>query len=401
MIMWRKLLARKPGALNALYVTQFLSAFADNVIFFSILGIATRHGISRPDDYMANVQTAFLLAYVVLAPIVGALADKHAKSHILMLGNLIKAAGILLILAGIHPVLCYAVVGIGAVVYSPAKYGILTELTATDEQLLRANGMLESYTIVAILTGTLTGGVLADLSETAGTAACIALYAASLAMTFWIPRMKGRRNVEYGRSIREFFRETGLLFANRKTHFALVGNGAFWMTAAVLRIAFLAWLPVYLHIFGKTAQSAIFSCTAIGIVIGSLLTPKLVKVDKYYRSILYGFLMVVVICAAPFLQNVVLICIALLLVGFLGGVFVIPMNTVLQAEGERMIGSGKTIAIQNMVQNMLMIVGLFLFKLAGAAGMSLIASIVGLAALLLLFVLYIGRYALSAGMSAE
>jgi LPLT family lysophospholipid transporter-like MFS transporter len=379
--------------LNSLLLTQFLSAFADNVIFFSILAIATRQGIAKPEDYMATVQTAFLLAYVVLAPIVGAIADRKAKSHVLLLGNLIKAAGILLIIMGLHPVLCYAVVGIGAVVYSPAKYGILLELTKTEDELLRANGKLEGFTILAILTGTLAGGILADISEQVGIIACILLYTLSLLTSFLIPKVSGNPHVHYGQSLREFFKDVSQLFHNKKTKFSLFGTGAFWMTSAVLRIAFLGWIPTYLHIFGKTEQSIIFAFTAIGIIIGSLLTPKLISVNNFQRSVLYGFFMVAAICLAPLIQNVILISIMLLIIGFLGGVFVIPMNTLLQSEGSKLVGAGKTIAIQNLVENMLMIVGLGLFKVYGLSGFSINMSIFAVGILLLLFVLYISKQA--------
>lgn len=376
-------------SLPFVYVTQFLSAFADNVIFFTILAILTKKGIPHPEEYMANVQIAFLLAYVVFAPFVGPFADKHAKANVLLLGNLIKGLGVILLLFNFHPALCYAIVGIGAVVYSPAKYGILPELTHTEDQLLGANARIEGFTILAILGGTVVGGMLADLTAWVGMLVCILLYAASLLLTFWIPRIQGNRQLRYGNPIRDFFKDMRVLLADTSTRFALIGTGAFWMAAAVLRIAFLAWLPIHLGITAKGDQSMIVGLTAVGIVAGSLLTPKLIPVRKFYRSAVYGLLMVAAIWIAAYTGHVAFTIMMLLFIGFFGGVFIIPMNTVLQDIGKHLVGSGKTIAIQNFMENAMMIIGLVVYTLLAALNVPVHLSIVGMAVVLLLFVAYL------------
>lgn len=375
--------------LGSLYVTQFLSAFADNAIFFVILASIKSRGVAGAEAYMAGVQAAFLLAYVLLAPLVGAFADKHAKSRVLLVGNAVKIGGVALLFLGAHPALGYAVVGIGAVIYSPAKYGILTELTFTSEDLLRANARIEGYTILAILTGFVAGGLLAEWSVPLGLAACFLFYAVSLALTFRIPSRSGNRNLRYAEEARAFFRHVRSLFANPVGGFSLLGTGMFWMTASVLRIAFLAWLPVYVGITSEGQQSIIVGLTAIGIVAGSLVTPKLVPPRKFYRSSLYGLAMAAVILLAAYTTYLPATIALLLLIGFCGGIFIIPMNAALQEVGKTTVGAGKTIAIQNFVENSLMLAGLGLFKALLFVQLPLNALIAAIGLLLLASVLYL------------
>lgn len=374
--------------LNSVYFTQFVSSLADNLNFFIILGIITRRGAANPETYIANIQIGFLIAFVLLAPIVGAYADRKAKSHVLLIGNLYKAEGILLLLLGVHPVLCYSILGIGAVIYSPAKYGILSELTDSEPALLRANASLEGSAILAILLGTVAGGILADVSDLLGLLVCLASYGISIAFTLLIPKRPGNANVRYGASTREFFRDVGKLLANPRARFSLVSTSAFWLTASVLRIALVAWIPYNLGITGKTEQSMIIGVTAVGVVLSSFVTPKLVPAGRLYLSYRYGFAMVVIVMLTAFMHSLWLSVGMLLLVGVFGGVYLIPMNTILQEEGKALIGSGKTIAIQNFVENGLTVLGLGLFTLLTSTRLTIDWSIICIGSVLLLFLLY-------------
>jgi LPLT family lysophospholipid transporter-like MFS transporter len=241
---------------------------------------------------------------------------------------------------------------------------------------------------MAIITGTLAGGYLADIGHSAGIVVCVILYFVSLGASLLIPSAPGRPGIRYGRSFQQFFTDMGTLFANRRTRFALIGNGSFWMAAGVLRIAILAWIPVALKIEDPFLQTVVFASTTIGIVLGALLTPRIVNVEKFYKSVLYGFLMVAIVLLTPFIHFVAATVVCLLLIGFLGGVFIIPMNTVMQIEGQHTVGTGQTIAIQNFVENVLMIAGLVLFKLLLGSGVNITLCIVSMGLVLLLFVLY-------------
>jgi LPLT family lysophospholipid transporter-like MFS transporter len=321
---------------------------------------------------------------------------------VLLTGNLYKAAGIVLLLFGVPPVICYTILGIGAVIYSPAKYGILSELTSSEPELLRANAKLEGSAILAILLGTVAGGLLADVSDLLGLIVCLSCYVVSIGFTFLIPVRPGNPDVRYGKSSREFFLDVGKLFGNPKARFSLVSTSAFWLTASVLRIALVAWIPYNLGITGKTEQSMIIGVTAVGVVLSAFVTPKLVPVGRLYLSYRYGFAMVGIVLLTAFLHSLWLSVGLLLLVGVFGGVYLIPMNTILQEEGKALIGSGKTIAIQNFVENGLTVLGLGLFTLLTSTGMSIDWSIVCIGAVLLLFLLYtasqVGRVGQSDGM---
>lgn len=381
--------------LQALYVTQFLSAFADNMILFVIANLLRENGFSPA--MLALVSISFFLPYIFLAPLVGPFADKHPKSFVLVIGNLVKAIGVLLLFVIDHSsilllMLSYFTVGVGAVVYSPAKYGILPELTKGEDELFRANARIEAYTIIAILLGIGGGGAIASIaSPLISSGMCLLLYLLSLAMTFFIPRMRGNANIRYGTEIHRFFADFRLLFQRPNTRFALIGTGSFWMSSAVLRVAVLAWIPAALSIDPQSfSVSLILATTSIGIIVGAFLAPRLIPLRQFTRSLAYGFGMFLIIVLFPWIHVTAIAICFLLLVGFMGGVFIIPMNTVLQKEGGQLVGSGKTIAIQNFVENALMAAGSGIYYLIVYAGTSISGAIVGQGLLLLLFLLYLG-----------
>ncbi|NRR03734.1 lysophospholipid transporter LplT [Brevibacillus sp. RS1.1] len=383
--------------LQALYFTQFLSAFADNMILFVIANLLRENGFSPA--MLAIVSISFFLPYIFLAPLVGPFADKHAKSIVLVIGNLIKALGVVLLFfidqsSIIMLMLCYFTVGVGAVVYSPAKYGILPELTRNEDELFHANARIEAYTIFAILTGIGGGGAIANMTAPLiSSGICLLIYLLSLGMTFFIPHMRGNASIRYGAEARRFFIDFQHLMNRPETSFALIGTGAFWMSSAVLRVAVLAWIPLALGINPESfSVSLILATTSIGIIVGAFLAPKLIPLTHFTRSLTYGFGMFVIIVLFPW-TNLTFVAISLLLlVGFMGGVFIIPMNTVLQDEGKRMVGSGKTIGIQNFIENLLMAVGSGIYYLITYIGISISGAIVGQGLLLLGFLLYLVKY---------
>jgi len=388
---WKILFAsfRKIKPLNAVVWTQFLSAFADNLNFFLIVGLVKREGAADPDGMVTYIQMAFLVAYVVLAPIVGAFADKKAKSHVLLLGNAMKATGITLLLLGVPPALCYFFVGVGAVVYSPGKYGILSELTKSEGELLKANAQVEGSTILAILLGTVAGGFLAARSDLPAILVCLFIYLLSLAMTFLVPVKPGNPDIRYRAASGQFFRDAAKLFRNRRSRFSLIGTGAFWLTASVLRIALIAWLPLNLGIVDTDQQSMIIGVTALGVVASAWLTPRLVPEGRLYRGFFYGIAMVGAVMAANFTNELWLTVSLLFVTGVMGGIFLIPLNTMLQEEGKALVGPGRTIAVQNFVENALTVVGLFLYLTLRKMEVPVNYSVVGIGAVLTLFFIYL------------
>jgi LPLT family lysophospholipid transporter-like MFS transporter len=375
--------------LQAVVWTQFLSAFADNLNFFLIVGMVKREGVSDPDGTVTYIQMAFLFAYVILAPIVGAFTDKKAKSRVLLLGNVLKATGILLLLFGISPAICYFFVGVGAVVYSPGKYGILSELTKSEGELLRANAQVEGSTILAILLGTVAGGFLAVNSDLPAILVCLFIYLLSLGMTFLVPVKAGNPHIRYREAAGQFFRDFMKLFRNQRSRFSLLGTGAFWLTASVLRIALIAWLPLNLGIEDTDQQSMIIGVTALGVVASAWLTPKLVPEGRLYRGFYYGIAMVSAVMAANFTDKLWLTVTLLFITGVMGGIFLIPLNTMLQEEGKSAVGSGRTIAVQNFVENSLTVIGLFLYLMLRSINVSVNYSVIGIGLVLTLFFIYL------------
>ena len=361
--------------LNLLLIAQFLSAFVDNMIFFSVRAILINQGY--PDYYLSYVQSTFLFAYIILAPIVGAFADRNAKSQVLLIGNAVKALGVLAMLMGVDPALSYGIVGVGAVIYSPAKYGILPWLTKSEDALLKANAHLEGTTIVAILTGAIAGGYLADLSPALSLIASGVLYGASIAVAWFIPKDTGDETIRYGKSAMEFFQDTWDLLKNPAARYSLIGTGSFWMATIVSRLILFSWIPVVLGIHDGAFIGIIVGVTGIGICVGAVMTPYLISLEKYRRTLFYGFGMAggifAMLGAVTLWQTVVI----LLIVGFLGGVYIVPMNACLQKTGSVTIGAGKTIAIQNLVENSFMFFGMTVYMEASRQNISINNSIKG------------------------
>ncbi len=380
----------KLSPLGALFSAQFLSAFVDNMILFIALAIIRRD--AYPDYYLPFVQSTFFASYVLLSPWVGRFADRTAKARVLIAGNVIKAAGVAMLLAALDPALSYAIVGVGAVVYSPAKYGILPFLTRGEDELLRANSGLESFTILAILAGSVAGGIISDYSVTVGLFACIALYGASIAMNMLIPNDPGDRSIGYRQAVSEFWGDTAALLADRQSHYSLVGTGSFWMASAVLRMIIFAWVPLTLGITSGTAISMIIAVTGVGIAAGAAVTPLLVSIRTYRRTVWYGFAMGLGVLAFLFVGTLPLTVAGLLLVGTLGGIYIVPMNACLQQVGHRSVGAGKTIAIQNFFENMMMFAGVGAYTLAAKAEVATAASLAATGAVLLAMVGYLFVY---------
>ena len=166
---------------------QFLTAFADNAILFTAITMVMQ-ATTTPAWYIPALQGSFLVAFVLFAPWVGPYADARPKAHVLTSGNIVKGIGAGMMMLQVGPLLSYAVVGLGAAIYGPAKYGILPELV-DEQQLVKANGWIEGSTILAILAGTLVGALLSESSITLALGVVTALYVVSALVALWITRL--------------------------------------------------------------------------------------------------------------------------------------------------------------------------------------------------------------------
>ncbi|MBM4208024.1 MAG: lysophospholipid transporter LplT [Gammaproteobacteria bacterium] len=365
-----------------LLIAQFLSAFADNAILFTVIAMVM-HSHDLPTWYVPALQSAFLVAFVVLAPWVGGFADTYAKSRVLIIANLIKAVGAGLLLCQIEPLLAYGIVGVGAAVYGPAKYGILPELVGHDS-LVRANSWIEGSTILAILLGMLVGAKLADHSVMLALAFTIVLYFASAGTALLLPVRIIKEQSSLLRLL-EFGKQIGQFFIARRSRFAILGASLFWSTAAVLRVILVAWAPLILHSQNATDISQLTLFLALGIIAGSAVVPRLIPLEHIRRVRFPAYIMAVLIAGLSFTDHLLTARIALFLIGMAGGVFIVPINATLQELGQQSIGSGSAVAIQNFFQNAAMLVSVGSYTYASANHVDPVMAMQCLAAFLLLF----------------
>ena len=339
---------------------QFLTAFADNAILFTAFAMIQKMPVGA--WYKPALQAAFLVAFVVLAPWVGRLADRHPKRTVLAWGNALKALGTGLLLAGVDPLLAYAVVGVGAAVYGPAKYGILPELVGQGT-LVRANGLIEGSSIVAIVLGAVVGAHLADRSIGLALGAIGAAYLLSLVGALFIPATAGRRPPE-GPALRHFATLMGGFFTTSRARFSMLGTSIFWAAAVVLRVMLVVWAPAVLLTTDTAAIANLTVYIAIGIAIGALLVPRLIPLGRLRRARLAAYVMGALIVLLGTCDSTLVAKGLLLAIGLSGGIFVVPINAALQEIGHRTIGSGGAVAIQNFFENLAMLTGTGLYTLA-------------------------------------
>ena len=345
---------------------QFFSSLADNALFVAAVELLRDH--SAPEWQRAALVPLFALFYVLLAPWVGAFADSQRKSRVMFISNAIKMLGCLLMLFGGHPLLAYAVVGLGAAAYSPAKYGILTELLPPS-QLVKANGWIEGLTIASIILGLLLGGQLAGWNivahllmisgrfehthiRHASEAAIITvffIYAVAAGFNLRIPdtgvacKPMPRNPLTL---LPDFVCCTVRLWRDRLGQIALASTTTLWGVSGNMRYIVLAWAAAALQY--TTPQAArLMGVVALGSAAGAVLASMRVRLDGAARVIPMGIAMGLLLAAMVLVRNLGLAIGALIALGALGGYMVVPMNALLQHRGHNLMGAGNSIAVQN------------------------------------------------------
>jgi LPLT family lysophospholipid transporter-like MFS transporter len=364
-----------------LLVAQFVTAFGDNAILFAAIGM-----VLQADEvtswYIPALQSSFLIAYVVSAPWVGPIADRFSKARVLLLGNFVKAIGTGMILIGIEPLFSYALVGLGAAIYSPAKYGILPELVQ-KEQLVKANGWIEGSTIAAIIVGAVAGGYLADYSVSGAFLMVLTLYLVSMLVTLLIPLLPAQGGT-LRNALPNFSHMMRGFLDTPRARFAMLGGSLFWGASAVLRVLLVAWAPVVLGIHSAGDISALALFIAVGVIIGSLIAPRFIQLEQLRRARFAAYGMGVMILLFSLVDTVWTARIVLLLTGIAGGIFLVPINAALQDIGHTTIGSGRAVAIQNFFQNFAMLLTVGLYTFAAASDVHPVTTVVALGILILL-----------------
>ena len=281
--------------------TQFLTAFADNAVLFTAITMVMQQ-TAVGAWYVPALQASFLVAFVLCAPWVGRYADARPKPRVLFGANAVKAVGAGLLLVHVEPLLAYAVIGLGAAAYSPAKYGILPELVDA-QTLVKANGWIEGSTILAILGGTLVGAALANYSIMLALLTIIVLYIASAAIALTI----GHRLVvgpAAGHALGDFIAQMRGLLATPRARFSTLGVSLFWASATVLRVLLVAWAPAVLLIHSTTGIAMLTLFVAIGIAVGAVLVPRLIPMAYLRRARMAAYAMGVVIALLATVENI-------------------------------------------------------------------------------------------------
>ena len=348
-------------------IAQFLSALADNALLFAAIGLLMFYG--SPDWYQPLLASVFVIAYIVLAPFVGPFADALPKGRVLFIGNAIKFVGCAAMLMGLPPLTAYSIVGIGAATYSPAKYGILTEILP-PEKLVAANGWMEGMTVAAIVLGAVIGGALINpevaaaglgkLNISTGTAPPMfaigiitGLYLLAALVNLLIPRLPIDHRLaskKPGYILHDFWHSFLLLWRDPLGQVSLAVTTLFWGVGATLRLMVIAW-AAYNLAFGLDHATQITGLVAFGIAIGSAFAGWLVPLKKSVSvlpaGIALGFLPIMLTGVHDFWLAAVL----LTLLGVLAGYFVVPLNALLQHRGHLLMGAGHSIAQQNFNEN--------------------------------------------------
>jgi MFS family permease len=392
---------------------QFFSSLADNALL--IAAIALLRDIHAPEWMTPMLKLFFFVSYVALAAFVGAFADSMPKGRVMFITNSIKIGGCLLMFFGVHPLLAYAVVGLGAAAYSPAKYGILTELLP-PEKLVVANGWIEGLTVASIILGFVVGGVLVSprvaavllaidlpLIETgvdrpgeAAIAVIAGIYAIAAAINLWIPDTGARyprQERAVLRLLADFAHCVGTLWRDKLGQISLAVTTLFWGAGATLQFIILKWCE---QVLGMTlSQGAIMQAVvAIGIALGSVWAAARVSLKRSLSVLPVGVAMGLLVAALAFIDFgalpaggltvgalqiswAALLAAALMVaVGALAGYFVVPMNALLQHRGYVLLSAGHSIAVQNFNENLSILVMLSVYAALIWADLSITTIIV-------------------------
>jgi len=346
---------------------QFFSSLADNALLISAIALLIE--MTAPEWMKPMLKLFFTVSYVVLAPFVGAFADALPKGKVMFYTNAIKVVGCAMMFASIHPLLAYAVVGLGAAAYSPAKYGILTELLPPSK-LVAANGWIEGTTVGSIILGTVVGGALISPSVSTvivglgipgvyspATGAIVVIgfvYLLAALINLRIPDTGARYQKQHTDPIlliREFWHCNMTLWRYKLGQISLAVTTLFWGAGAVLQFIVLEWAKQQLGL--PLNRAAILQgVVALGIAVGAMLAARFVTLRRSPRVIPLGIAMGVLVPSMTLVTSLPASYPLLILVGGLAGFFVVPMNALLQHRGHVLMSAGHSIAVQNFNENL-------------------------------------------------
>ena len=388
---------------------QFFSSLADNALLIAAIALLT--SLAAPDWMTPLLRLAFVLSYILLAAWVGVLSDMWPKGRVMFVTNLIKIGGCLLLLFGSHPLLAYGVVGAGAAAYSPAKYGILSEILP-PEKLVAANGWMEGLTVISIILGIVLGGVLVDpvvgealvdfahvpvVGQTTLADAAIAVvtlvYVVAALINLKI-RDTGAKypNVRFNAlgNVITFAKTCKTIFTDTFCVSSLLVTTLFWGTGAVLQFLVLRWADERLGL-PLSQASMLQAVVSVGIAFGAVLAARFVPIHRAFHVLWTGVAMGLAVAAMSFYSesfvpgavtigaesvrvSVLVACLMMIVVGTLAGLFLVPMNAVFQRRGQLLLSSGQAVAVQNLSENTMILTMLGIYALLVKLELSVLAT---------------------------
>lgn len=380
-----------PFGFYIIMAAQFFSALADNALL--IVAIALLRDMAAPSEYEPLLKLFFTVSYVALAAFVGAFADSMPKWRVMLISNTIKIGGCLMLFLGVHPLFAYAIIGLGAAAYSPAKYGILTEYLP-HRLLVVANGWIEGLTVGAIIIGTVMGGLMirgdvagflmglglpfVDTPFEAGVLVIGSLYLIAAGFNFYIPdtgvdHKPLKNNPLY--LLHDFNHCLRLLWRDKLGQISLAVTTLFWGAGATLQFIVIKWAEHNLSM-SLSQASMMQGVVAVGVAVGSILAARYVTLRKAVRVIPLGIAMGIGVISMIFVTNTTVAMALMVVVGALAGFFVVPMNALLQHRGHILMGAGHSIAVQNFNENLSILVMTGTYALLIMFGLSIDVVIV-------------------------
>jgi MFS family permease len=381
-----------PTSFRLLLAAQFVSALADNALL--IVTIALLEQRAMPGWVAPLLKVAFTVSYVLLAPLVGPLADAVAKARLMAWMNGVKMCGVLALVAGVHPVAAFIVVGLGAAAYAPAKYGLATELVRPG-QLVAANAWIEIATVCAVLLGTGLGGLLvspwllASASRFVDVAfdpvlpsqlILLAVYLLAGVLNIGVPDTGVRRpaaSLGPRALLRDFLADNRTLWRDPDGGLSLAVTTLFWGVGATLQFAVLRWAGETLHLTLDRA-ALLQAAVAVGVIAGAVAAGRWVPLEHARRMLIAGILFGLLTSVVAFVTQLGLAIVLLMIVGAVGGMLVVPLNALLQDRGNALLSPGRSIAVQGASENAGVLACLAVYAALVAADVPLVVLMAGL-----------------------
>lgn len=361
-----------------LLIAQFLSAIADNALLFAAIALLAK--LNAPSWHEPLLREFFVISYIILAPFVGPFADALPKGRVMFLSNGLKFIGCLMALVGVPPLYAYAMVGVGAAAYSPAKYGILTEMLPSS-LLIKANAWMEGTTVTAIILGPVLGSTLSANDPYTGIAFIMVLYLMAAGFNYYIPKVPIDHKVEQKNLqflLKDFWHAFVTLWKDPQGQVSLAVTTLFWGAGATLQFVVLQWADVRLG-FSQQQATYLIAILAVGIAAGSIIASRYVELENAVKVLPAGIYMGILVISMMLIHSPVLAGILLFVIGVLSGYFLVPLNSLLQHRGHHLLGAGHSIAVQNFNENIgiLLLLGAYTWMVGAKLDINTIVAIFG------------------------